>query len=39
MFTGKLKKVFDRAVEDFIEQIPATSLAFKERVRPESTYR
>jgi hypothetical protein len=30
MFAGKLKKVFDRAVEDSIEQIPATTIAFKE---------
>ena len=30
MFPVKLKKVFDRAVKDSIEQIPATSLAFKE---------
>ncbi len=31
MFSAKLKKVFDRAVKDSIEQIPATSLAFKEK--------
>ncbi len=30
MFPEKLKKVFDKAVKDSIEQIPATSLAFKE---------
>jgi len=30
MFSAKLKKVFDKAVKDTIEQIPATSLAFKE---------
>jgi hypothetical protein len=30
MFSAKLKKVFDRAVKVSIEQIPATSLAFKE---------
>lgn len=30
MFSAKLKKVFDKAVKDIIEQIPATSLAFKE---------
>ena len=29
MFTAKLKKAFDEAVKDSIEQIPATSLAFK----------
>ena len=31
MFPVKLKKVFDKAVKDSIEQIPATSLAFKEK--------
>lgn len=30
MFPYKLKKVFDKAVKDSIEQIPATSSAFKE---------
>ena len=30
MFPEKLKEVFDKAVKDSIEQIPATSLAFKE---------
>lgn len=29
MFTEKLKKVFDKAVKESIEQIPVTSLAFK----------
>ena len=31
MFPVKLKKVFDKAVKDSIEQIPAISLAFKEK--------
>ena len=31
MFPIKLKKVFDEAVKDSIEQIPVTSLAFKEK--------
>ena len=31
MFPVKLKKVFDKAVNDSIEQIPATSLAFQEK--------
>ena len=31
MFPVKLKNVFDKAVKDSIEQIPATSLAFKEK--------
>ena len=30
MFPEKLKKVFDRAIKDSIEQVPATTLAFKE---------
>ena len=30
MVPDKLKKVFDKAVKDSIEQIPVTSLAFKE---------
>jgi hypothetical protein len=30
LFPYKLKKVFDKAVKDSIEQIPATSSAFKE---------
>ena len=31
MFPAKLKKVFDKAVKDSIEQIPITSPAFKEK--------
>lgn len=31
MFSAKLKKVFDKAVKDIIEQIPAISLALKKK--------
>jgi hypothetical protein len=31
LFPVKLKQVFDKAIKDSIEQIPATTLAFKEK--------